>query len=333
MQASGRSILEVRELVCRFRSPGLPFLSGSRDVGAVDGVSLNVGRSEILGLVGESGCGKSTLAKAIVGLGPIDAKTMRFDGTDILRPLDRRPQDLVRRIQYVFQDPLGALDPRRTVLYQVAEPLLIHRRTSERDRWARARSALRHVNLGEEIETKYPHELSGGQRQRVVIARALVLEPDLLICDEPVSALDVSIQAQVINLLRDLRDRLDLSILFISHDLAVVRHLCDRIAVMYLGRLCEVGPAEQVFGDPRHPYTKALTSAIPPSHPRLAKSPVRLPGEPPDPAEPPSGCRFHPRCAEREDACSKVLPDLEALGDDGRFVACPVARRVEAAQC
>ncbi len=333
MHESRRSILEVCELSCRFRSRGLPFLSGSRDIGAVDGVSLTVGRGEIVGLVGESGCGKSTLAKAIVGLGPIEARAMRFDGTDILRPLDRRPRDLIRRIQYVFQDPLGALDPRRTVLYQVAEPLLIHRRTPDAERFARARTALRDVNLGEEIEAKYPHELSGGQRQRVVIARALVLEPDLLVCDEPVSALDVSIQAQVINLLRDLRDRLDLSILFISHDLAVVRHLCDRIAVMYLGRLCEVGPAEQVFGDPRHPYTKALTSAIPPSHPRLAKPPVRLPGEPPDPGDPPSGCRFHPRCGDREALCSRVVPTLEALGDGGRFAACHVAKRSTPAQC
>ena len=338
MSQAGRSLLELKALSCRFAARGFPLLVPGRSVTAVDGVSLSLGHGEILGLVGESGCGKSTLAKAIIGLGPFKAETLRFDGNDIGQPLDRRPRALVRRIQYVFQDPLGALDPRRPVLYQVAEPLLIHGLASGAARWARARAALQDVNLGEEIDGKFPHELSGGQRQRVVIARALVLEPELLICDEPVSALDVSIQAQVVNLLRDLRDRHGLSILFISHDLAIVRHLCDRIAVMYLGRICELGATEQVFRAPRHPYTKALISAIPPAHPREAKPLIRLSGEPPNPSDPPSGCRFHPRCAEREGLCARVPPMLDLTREASHHeashhVACHVAQRTGASPC
>ena len=327
MRGAHLPMLDLRALTCRFRPRGLRLRPGAGNLTAVDGVSLSVGRGEIVGLVGESGCGKSTLAKAVLGLGEIEAEAMLFDRIDIRRPLSQRPRELVRRIQYVFQDPLGALDPRRSVLYQVAEPLLIHRLAAGAEARDRARAVLRDVSLGEEVDAKFPHELSGGQRQRAVIARALVLEPDLLICDEPVSALDVSIQAQVVNLLRDLRDRRGLSILFISHDLAIVRHLCDRVVVMYLGRLCEEGVTETVFRHPRHPYTRALIAAIPPAHPREAKEIVRLSGEPPSPSDPPPGCRFHPRCRLAEAICRQAVPELTALDSGEHRAACHVANR------
>lgn len=325
MSQSRRPILELSSLTCRFGSRGRSILGKSAVVTAVDDVSLSIGRGEIVGLVGESGCGKSTIAKAIVGMRHADAKTMLFDGTDIRQPLGRRPRGLLRRIQYVFQDPLGALDPRRPILYQVAEPLVMHRLSEGAEAESRARAVLGDVNLGEEVHAKFPHELSGGQRQRVVIARALILEPDLLICDEPVSALDVSIQAQVVNLLRDLRDRRGLSILFISHDLAIVRHLCDRLAVMYLGRICETGITASVFDNPGHPYTRALISAIPPAHPREIKVGLRLAGEPPSPSDPPPGCRFHPRCPLREEICMDVTPRLGPTADEDHWVACHMA--------
>ena len=327
------ALLELRGLRCRFASRGIPLIAPGATIYAVDDVELTLAPGEILGLVGESGCGKSTLAKALIGLGDYQAAAMRFAGHDIREPLDRRPRDLLRRIQYVFQDPLDALDPRRSVLYQVAEPLLIHGLASGSEREARARAALRDVNLGQDIEAKFPHQLSGGQRQRVVIARALVLEPDFLICDEPVSALDVSIQAQVVNLLRDLRDQRRLAILFISHDLGLVRHLCDRVAVMYLGRICETGPIGPLFDRPMHPYTQALISAIPPPHPRLRKPPKRLIGEPPRPGSPPAGCRFHPRCPLCEPACCIEAPALLPMAGAQRAVACHVARRGQVAPC
>lgn len=327
MSVSEANLLTVRALKCRFDRAGIPFIRPAQSITVVDGVDLSVGCGEIVGLVGESGCGKSTLARAVMGLGSYDADTIRLAGADLAAPLDHRPRDLLRRIQYVFQDPLGALDPRRTVLYQIAEPLHIHGLASGVDAQELARKALRDVNLGSEIDGKFPHELSGGQRQRVVIARALVLEPELLICDEPVSALDVSIQAQIVNLLQDLRDVRDVGVLFISHDLGLVRHLCDRVAVMYLGRICETGPIDAVFGAPKHPYTQALIATIPPDHPRDRRPLARLDGEPPRPSDPPTGCRFHPRCPLREDTCSVDLPTLQPTGRENHLVACPVAER------
>ena len=335
MNAPRSPLLELNGLTCRFATGGLFLFPRPPEITAVDGVSLSVGYGEIVGLVGESGCGKSTIAKAIIGLLRAEANAMTFEQNDLRIPVRQRPRHLIRRIQYVFQDPLGALDPRRSVLYQVAEPLVMHNLETPNEAQDRARAVLRDVNLGGETEEKFPHELSGGQRQRVVIARALILEPDLLILDEPVSALDVSVQAQVVNLLRDLRDRHGLSMLFISHDLAIVRHLCDRVAVMYLGRLCEIGPTESIFRDPRHPYTQALISAIPPSHPREAREFVRLSGEPPSPSKPPAGCRFHPRCPLKEDRCTVVVPELDATAadDDHHHVACHVAERSGPAPC
>ena len=319
---SAAPLLDVRGLKCVYRTRGLPLISPASQINAVDEVNLTIVRGEILGLVGESGCGKSTLAKALMGVGRFEAQRMAFNEADINMPLRRRPRQLFQRIQYVFQDPMGALDPRKPVLFQVAEPLHIHKRNA--GGWAdvKARETLSSVSLGPEIDHKFPHELSGGQRQRVVIARALVLEPELLICDEPVSALDMSIQAQIVNLLLSLREERGISILFISHDLGLVRYLCDRVAVMYLGRICEIAGSDALVNKPRHPYTRALVSAIPPAHPSLRKPYCALSGEPPQPGAPPQGCRFHPRCTLAQDVCSETAPRLETLGNTPHAVAC-----------
>jgi len=293
---------------------------------AVDDIDLTIMPGETLGLVGESGCGKSTLGRTIVGLEtPVDGH-ITFDQHD-LSDIYQNPREhtkvlptIRRDIQMIFQDPASALNPRMTVEQLITEGLQLHAQRSTEERRTAAISLLREVGLNEQALNRYPHEFSGGQKQRICVARALSVEPRLVICDESVSALDVSVQAQVLNLLMELRDNRDLSYLFITHDLSVVRHIADRIAVMYLGKIVEIGSAEDIMNNPTHPYTRALVSAIPipmkPHHERMV-----LKGDVPSAAEPPPGCRFHTRCPFATDRCSQQVPRLERQAD-GREVAC-----------
>jgi peptide/nickel transport system ATP-binding protein len=287
---------------------------------AVDGVTLTVERGTVLALVGESGSGKTTLARMLLGLVPPSAGTILFDGAP-LDGVDRRV--LTRRVQPVFQDPYSSLNPRRTVAGIVAFPLEIHRIGTAEERRRRVADLLDMVGLPARVTHSYPHQLSGGQRQRVAIARALAIDPDLLICDEPTSALDISVQAQILNLLQSLRAELGLTYVLISHDLAVVDHMADRVAVMYLGRIVEEGPAERVLRAPRHPYTRALLASELTPDPSLGLPDPRLSGEFPDPLDPPAGCRFHPRCAMATDVCRREPPAVRADAD-GR-VECHLA--------
>lgn len=291
-----------------------------RDVCAVDGVSLQIVRGETLGLVGESGSGKSTTGRLVLGLEKPDAGSVAFDGAPL--PLMDTPRWRASRsrMQMIYQDPLGALDRRLPIARQVREPLDIHGIGDEAFRRARVTELLRSVKLSDDIARRYPHELSGGQRQRAVLARALAPKPDFLVCDEPVSALDVSIQAQVVNLLIDLQAELNLTMLFISHDLRVVRQISRRVAVMYLGRVVELGDADDLFASPQHPYTRALVSASPAPGPRAVER-IVLAGDPPNPAARPGGCAFHPRCPSAIARCRTESPALIAVAP-GRSVAC-----------
>jgi peptide/nickel transport system ATP-binding protein/oligopeptide transport system ATP-binding protein len=292
---------------------------------AVDGVDLDIYRGETLGLVGESGCGKSTLGNALLRLVPPTGGTVTFDGTDV-GALDRRAlRNLRRRAGMVFQDPFASLDPRRTVAQTVAEPLEVHGlHGGRRERAARVAELLQLVGLDPAVAGRYPHEFSGGQRQRVGIARALAGEPDFLVCDEAIASLDVSVQAQVLNLLRRLQRQLGLTLLFISHDLSAVRHLSDRIAVMYLGRIVEIGPAAAVASTPQMPYTQALLSAVPVPHPALERQRQRivLTGDVPSPSAVPSGCRFRTRCPSVFEPCPEVDPVLQPAGAPDQLAAC-----------
>ena len=323
--ANGRPLLEVAELQRYFQLRRKGGLFGTKALlKAVDGITFTVEKGETLGIVGESGCGKTTAARLVLNMVAPTSGSVVFNGREILglSPPDWRA--LRREMQYVFQDPLGALDPRMKIIDQVIEPLLIHKIGTPSERRDKAAALLHSVGLKDFTFARYPHELSGGQRQRVVLARALILEPQLLICDEPVSALDVSIQAQVINLLGELRGRLNLTMLFISHDLSIVRHICDRVAVMYLGKIVELADGDALFDSPAHPYTRALLSAIPVPEPGLKRARIFLRGDPPSPIDPPSGCRFRTRCHLAEPVCAERIPELKAL-KDGQLVACHVA--------
>lgn len=292
---------------------------------AVDGVDLDIHRGETLGLVGESGCGKSTLGNALLRLVPPTGGTITFDGTDVTALHRRGLKTMRRRAGMVFQDPFASLDPRRTVAQTVAEPLEVHGLHGGRqERAARVGELLELVGLDPAVAGRYPHEFSGGQRQRVGIARALAGEPDFLVCDEAIASLDVSVQAQVLNLLRRLQRQLGLTLLFISHDLSAVRHLSDRIAVMYLGRIVEIGPAAAVGADPQMPYTQALLSAVPVPHPALERERRRivLRGDVPSPSAVPSGCRFRTRCPYAFEPCPTVDPALQPVGTPGQLAAC-----------
>ncbi len=293
-------------------------------VRAVDDVSFDLSPGEVFSVVGESGSGKSTLARCILRLEEPTSGKVAFDGRDFLALRGRALREARRHIQVVFQDPYGSLNPRMTVGAAVEEPLIIHRAGGRAARQARVADLLRRVGLDPRDAARYPHEFSGGQRQRVCIARALALDPKLVVLDEPVSALDVSVQAQVVNLLRDLRDELGLAYLFIAHGLPVVEHLSDTVAVMYLGRFCEVGPAARVFGRPLHPYTRALLAAAPDPDPAVPKAPAPLSGEIPSPADPPPGCRFHTRCPLAVARCRAEVPELRELSE-GHRAACHLA--------
>jgi peptide/nickel transport system ATP-binding protein/oligopeptide transport system ATP-binding protein len=312
------ALLDVQDL-----SKSYP-LPGGGQLRALDGVSLRLEEGEVLGIVGESGCGKSTLGRTMLRLLEPSGGRVLFRGEDLLGlgrgALKRRR----REMQIVFQDPFGSLNPRHTVGAIVGEPLAVHRLGSRRERAERVRDLLGLVGLPADAAGRYPHEFSGGQRQRIAIARALALDPKLVVTDEPVSALDVSIQSQIINLLADLRLRLRLSVLFISHDLSVVRHVSDRIAVMYLGRVVETGAAEDVFARPAHPYTQALLSAIPRPEAGGRRERIVLRGDMPDPAHPPSGCAFHTRCPRVFEPCARERPALvrRKVDETGREAAC-----------
>jgi oligopeptide/dipeptide ABC transporter ATP-binding protein len=315
-------MLRVESLVKHYPSGGW---GKSVVVRAVDGVSFELAAGETLALVGESGCGKSTTGHTILRLHEPTSGAVSFDGQPVFT-LDRGAlQALRRRMQIIFQDPYSSLNPRMTIGDAIAEGLRIHRLVPTREIAARVASLLAEVGLDAAMANRYPHEFSGGQRQRIGIARALAVEPAFIVCDEPVSSLDVSVQAQVINLLMDLQASRGLAYLFIAHDLAVVRQIAHRIAVMYLGKIVETGGAEAVLSDPRHPYTAALLSAVPQPDPTTKALRIILPGEPPSPTDPPSGCRFHPRCFHRlKDArCSAEEPQLRQVGSS--IVACHYA--------
>ena len=319
-------LVDVRGLKVHFPiKRGLVFDRTVGHVYAVDGVDLQIRRGETYGLVGESGCGKSTLGNALLRLVPPTGGTVTFDGADVTAMGRRDLRELRRRAGMVFQDPFASLDPRRTVAQTVSEPLEVHGLHPGRQaRAARVRELLELVGLDPVVASRYPHEFSGGQRQRVGIARALAGEPDFLVCDEAIASLDVSVQAQVLNLLRRLQRQLGLTLLFISHDLSAVRHVSDRIAVMYLGRVVEVGPAAAVGSDPKMPYTQALLSAVPVPHPALERTRQRivLGGDVPSPANVPSGCRFRTRCPYAFEPCPDVDPALQPVGAPGQLAAC-----------
>ena len=321
---AGTPVLEVRDLKTHFPVPQNivdRLRHGPRTVRAVDGVSLTIQQGETLGLVGESGCGKSTLGRSVLRLVQPTSGEVRIEGRDIVHAPAADIRQLRRRAQIIFQDPAASLNPRMTVGDILDEPLTIFRVGDRAARRARVSELLSQVGLPSEAAGRYPHQFSGGQRQRVGIAAALALDPTLIVADEPTSALDVSVQAQILNLMEGLQQRLDLAYLFISHNLEVVRHISDRVAVMYLGKIVEEAPAETLFVDPLHPYTRALLSSIPSVDPSERREPILLEGEVPSPINPPAACRFHPRCPIGLPVCAREEP-LLAGGEDGHPVAC-----------
>ena len=322
---TGTPLLKATSLMKYFKIRRGGWLARKKvDLKAVDDVSFSVNKGETLGIVGESGCGKSTIARLVLNIDTPTAGSVVFKGRQISGLPPGEWRKLRRQMQYVFQDPLGALDPRMKIFDQVAEPLLIHNIADMSERHDKTAEILRSMDLKDHTFYRYPFDLSGGQRQRVVLARALVLNPELLVCDEPVSALDVSIQAQIINLLAELTQRMGLTMIFISHDLSIVRHVCERVAVMYLGKIVELAQGELLFDSPAHPYTQALLSAIPIPEPGLKRERTLLKGDPPSPVDLPPGCRFHTRCHMAKQVCTQRIPELKPL-KEGRLVACHVA--------
>jgi peptide/nickel transport system ATP-binding protein len=312
----GEALLRVEDLVVEFP------LGRRATVSAVAGISFDVLAGETLGIVGESGCGKSTTGRAIMQITPPTSGSVVFEGTDLTTLPHAALREARTRIQMIFQDPISSLNPRRKVLDSVKDPLDIWQRGSEADRLRLVEDLLVHVGIDpERAAESRPHQFSGGQCQRISIARALVLDPSLIICDEPVSALDVSVQAQVLNLLEDLKAEYGLTLIFIAHDLAVVKNISDRVAVMYLGKLCEVAGSDDLYGRPAHPYTEVLLESIPVPDPEVAAMSTTIQGEPPSPVDPPSGCRFHPRCPHADEVCRTTEPTMAPIGD-GHFVAC-----------
>ena len=335
MSAAATNLLEVRDLAVHF---AVRNAAKGQSVRAVDGLNLDLKRGETLGLVGESGCGKSTAGRAILQLLRPTRGSVTFDGVELTSlwqarfGRDRWGKELKAlrsRMQMIFQDPFGSLDPRMTVEEIVGEPLRIFDRASGAALRRNVQTLLEQVGMDPHFVRRYPHEFSGGQRQRIGIARALALKPELIVCDEPISALDVSVQAQTLNLLLSLQRDFSLTYLFIAHDIAAVRHMSDRIAVMYLGRIVEIGTYDRICQEPSHPYTKALIAAIPLADPLLEQERMRhrLPvlGEPPSPIAPPSGCHFHPRCPIAIDRCRSEVPALRAIGDSAHAAACHLA--------
>jgi len=314
-------LVEVRDVVRHFVGPRSSIFGKRRMAHAVNGVSLDLYTGETLGLVGESGCGKSTLGQLILNLIEPTSGSVLFLGQDVTKVDKQEWRRLRSEMQLVFQNPLGALNPRLTIGAQIREPLDIHGVGEPEGRLGKVLEMLDAVSLPPHLLERYPHQLSGGQQQRVVIARALINGPKLVVCDESVSALDVSVQAQVVNLLVDLQKQLGLTYLFITHDLSVVRHISSRIAVMYLGRIVELADSEMLLDNPMHPYTRALISAVPVPDPRARASRATISGEPPNPFDPPSGCAFHARCPHADAKCRSQLPDFRQIGEN-HMVAC-----------
>jgi len=320
--AANENLLEIKNLKKYFPVKAGVFKKTVGHVKAVDDISFAVKNGETLGLVGESGCGKSTTGRTILRLLEATAGEVIFDGKDVLAMDKKELRGIRKEMQIIFQDPYASLNPRMTVADIIGEPLDIHKLVSnKKERNEKVKDILEKVGLGEEYMNRYPHEFSGGQRQRIGVARALAVDPKLIIADEPVSALDVSIQAQVINLLQDLQNEFGLTFLFIAHDLSVVKHISDRVAVMYLGKIVEITDKEKLYEDPLHPYTQSLLSAIPVADPTAKKDRIILEGDVPSPVDPPSGCRFHPRCPKAFDKCSIEEPVFKDYGD-GHFAAC-----------
>jgi oligopeptide transport system ATP-binding protein len=318
----GQKVLEAKNLTKLFPvTKGLIFSNQVGMIRAVDGIDFGIGKTETFGLVGESGCGKTTTAKLILLLENITAGTILFERKDISTFSLEANKEYRKSVQAVFQDPYSSLNPRMRVEEIIGEPLIVNGSPDKMHLRNRVKECMELVGIGYDKASHFPHEFSGGQRQRIAIARALTLNPKLIVLDEPVSALDVSIRAQIMNLLKEIQNRTQIAYLLIAHDLAVVKHMSNRIGVMYLGKIVEMAGSEEIYRNPKHPYTQALYSAALPSHPDIKRNEIILSGEVPSPLNPPMGCRFHPRCWLRKEVCKKELPNLKNIGND-HFAAC-----------